>query len=179
MGYFDPKYYTEKQSRLYGVGWFIIASVIGACFSYINWNVISYIFFGFAGLSLYYGFFKNINESNEQNILMKSLICPKCKIKEELFNLSNREDSTLFMYNQYKPRVRVEDGLHIFPIICFKCKQVTEFASDPMNESGKAVDGVEYFSQRKITEKDKNDAVEYAKQVNSCLLKKIKSIKVK
>jgi hypothetical protein len=48
-----------------------------------------------------------------------------------------------------------------------------------MNESGKAVDGVEYFSQRKITEKDKNDAVEYAKQVNSCLLKKIKSIKVK
>ena len=110
---------------------------------------------------------------------MKTLICPKCKIKEELFNLSNREDSTLFMYNQYKPRVRVEDGLHIFPIICFKCKQVTEFASDPMNESGKAVDGVEYFSQRKITEKDKNDAAEYAKQVNSCLLKKINSIKVK
>jgi hypothetical protein len=36
MGYFDPKYYTEKQSRVYGVGWFIIASVIGACFSYIN-----------------------------------------------------------------------------------------------------------------------------------------------
>ena len=116
---------------------------------------------------------------NEKNILMKSLMCPKCEIKEELFNLSNREDSTLFMYNQYKPRVRVEDGLHIFPIICFKCKQVTEFASDPMNESGKAVDGVEYFSQRKITEKDKNDAAEYAKQVNSCLLKKINSIKVK
>jgi hypothetical protein len=179
MGYFDPKYYTEKQSRLYGLGWFIIASVIGACFSYINWSVISYIFFGFAGLSLYYGFFKNINETNEQNILMKTLMCPKCKIKEEMFNLFHREDSTLFIYNQHKPRVRAEDGLHIFPIICFKCNQVSEFASDPNNESGKAVDGTEYFSQRKITKKDKNDAAEYAKQINSCLLKKINSIKVK
>ena len=179
MGYFDPKYYTEKQSRLYGLGWFIISSGIGGFFSYINWSLISYLFFGFAGLSLYYGFFKNINESNRENVSMKTLICPKCKIKEELFNLSNREDSTLFMYNQYNPRVRADDGLHIFPIICFKCKQVTEFASDPMNESGKAIDGVEYFSQRKITKKDKNDAAEYATQINSCLLKKINSIKVK
>jgi hypothetical protein len=179
MGYFDPKYYTEKQRRLYGVGWFIIASVIGVFFSYINWSVISYIFFCFAGLSLYFGFFKNINENNEQSILMKTLMCPKCKIKEELFNLYNREDSTLFMYNQHNPRVRPEDGLHIFPIICFECKLVTEFASDPMNESGKAIDGVEYFLQRKITKKDKNDASVYAKQINSCLLKKINSIKVK
>ena len=179
MGYFDPKYYTEKQSRLYGLGWFMIASVIGTCFSYINWSVISYIFFGFAGLSLYYGFFKNINESNEQNILMKTLICPKCKIKEEMFNLFHREDSTLFIYNQQKPRVRAEDGLHIFPLICFECNQVSEFASDPNNESGKAVDGTEYFSQRKITKKDKNEAAEYANQINSCLLKKINSIKVK
>ena len=177
MGYFDQKYYTKKQSRLYGVGWFIIAFAIGSFFSYIDWSIIAYLFFGFAGLSLYYGFFKNINESNIQNTLMKTLTCPKCQIKEELFNLFNREDSTLFLYNQHNPRVRAEDGLHIFPIICFKCKQVTEFASDPMNESGKAIDGVEYFSQRKITKKDKNDAAEYAKQINSCLLKKINSIK--
>jgi hypothetical protein len=178
MGYFDPKYYTEKQSRLYGVGWFIITFAIGSFFSYIDWSIISYLFFGFAGLSLYFGFFKNINESSTQNTLMKTLTCPKCQIKEELFNLFNREDSTLFLYNQHNPRVRAEDGLHIFPIICFKCEQVTEFASDPMNESGKALDGVEYFSQRKITKKDKNDASEYAKQINSCLLKKINSIKV-
>ena len=63
---------------------------------------------------------------------------------------------------------RIEDKLLFF-----------EFASDPNNESGKAVDGVEYFSQRKITKKDKNDAAEYAKQIDSCLLKKINSIKVK
>jgi hypothetical protein len=48
-----------------------------------------------------------------------------------------------------------------------------------MNESGKAVYGVEYFSQRKITEKDKNEAADYAHKINSCLLKKINSIKVK
>ena len=107
---------------------------------------------------------------------MLTLICPKCKIKEDLFNLLHREDATLMMYNQNKPRVRAEDGLHIFPLICFECEQVIEFASDPMNESGKAVDGVEYFSSRKITKKDKNDAAEYAKLMNSCLLKKINSI---
>ena len=63
VGYFDPKIYTKKQRRLYGVGWFVIAFVIGAFFDYLNWSIISYIFFGFAGLSLYTGFFgKNFNE---------------------------------------------------------------------------------------------------------------------
>jgi hypothetical protein len=63
MGYFDPKYYTKQQRRLYAVGWFIIAFLIGTFFVYINWSIISYIFFGFAVLSLYQGLFgKNENE---------------------------------------------------------------------------------------------------------------------
>ena len=63
MGYFDPKYYTKQQRRLYGVGGFIIAFLIGTFFVYINWSIISYIFFGFAVLSLYQGLFgKNENE---------------------------------------------------------------------------------------------------------------------
>ena len=109
---------------------------------------------------------------------MPTLICPKCKIKEDLFNLLHREDATLVMYNENKPRVRAEDGLHIFPLVCFECEHVTEFASDPTNQSGKAVDGVEYFSPRKITKADKDDAAEYARKMNSCLLKRINSIKV-
>lgn len=107
---------------------------------------------------------------------MQSVMCPNCKIKEDLFNLLHRESATVIIYNEGKPRVRPEDGLHIYPLICFKCKKVTEFASDPMNQSGKAIDGVEYFSSRKINETDKQDAIDYAQKMNSCLLKKIESI---
>jgi len=109
---------------------------------------------------------------------MQSLICPKCKIKEDLYNLLHRDEATLIMFNEGNPRVRPEDGLHIYPLLCFKCKNVTEFASDPMNESGKAIDGVEYFSSRKVTKKDKEQAADYASRMGSCLLKKIDSIKV-
>ena len=80
---------------------------------------------------------------------MQSLMCPKCKIKEELFNMVNRKECTVMIYNEHNPRVRKEDGLHIFPMICFNCKTMTEFASDPMNQSGKAVDGVEYLKPRR------------------------------
>jgi hypothetical protein len=47
-----------------------------------------------------------------------------------------------------------------------------------MNESGKAIDGVEYFLSRMVTKKDKEQAADYASRMGSCLLKKIDSIKV-
>lgn len=101
---------------------------------------------------------------------MQSLMCPKCKIKEELFNMANREECTVMIYNEHNPRVRKEDGLHIFPMICFKCKTMTEFASDPTNESGKAIDGVEYFKTKKITQKDVYEARIYASENNYDIL---------
>ena len=42
------------------------------------------------------------------------------------------------IYNEGKPKIRDSDGLHIYPMICFKCKTMTEWASDPENQSGKA-----------------------------------------
>ena len=85
---------------------------------------------------------------------MKTLMCPKCKIPEEVENMFNREACTLIIYNQARPETRPSDGLHIYPMICLKCKNVTEWASDPTNQTGKAVDGVEYIKTRKIEDTD-------------------------
>ena len=85
---------------------------------------------------------------------MKTLICPKCKIPEEVENMLNRKDCTIIIYNQNFPEVRPTDGLHVYPMICLKCKNVTEWASDPTNKSGNAIDGVEYFNTRKAEDTD-------------------------
>ena len=86
--------------------------------------------------------------------IMKTLICPKCKIPEEVENMLNREDCTIIIYNQNHPEVRPSDGLNIYPMICLKCKNVTEWASDPTNKSEKAIEGVEYFNTRKAEDTD-------------------------
>ena len=110
--------------------------------------------------------------------MIKELACPKCKISEELFNLAKRKDATLMIYNEGKPRVRASDGLHVFPLICFKCKTMTEWASDPENQSGKAIDGVEYFETKKISKEDKSQALEYANEQNQeIVINKLKTLK--
>ena len=32
----------------------------------------------------------------------------------------------------------ISDGLNIYPMLCFICKSITEYAADPQNESGHA-----------------------------------------
>ena len=51
------------------------------------------------------------------------------------------------------PRVREKDGLDIYPLLCLKCNYVTEWASDPLNESKKTIDGIEYFKKFKLNKK--------------------------
>ena len=124
-------------------------------------------------------FFKDANKDKElmNEINKKVLICPKCKVEEKIFNLSNRKDSSIMIYNEKNPRVRKKDGLNIFPMICFKCKSLTEFAADPNNASGRALDGVEYFKTKKISEKNIMDALDYAKKINNeLLIKKINNL---
>jgi hypothetical protein len=62
-------------------------------------------------------FFKDANKDKElmNDINKKVLICPKCKVEEKIFNLSNRKDSSIMIYNEKNPRVRKKDGLNIFP----------------------------------------------------------------
>ena len=113
-------------------------------------------------------YFKDSKQANEdfEYANKKVLICPKCNQSEKILNLNNRKSSMIMMYNQGMPRVRTSDGQHIYPMICFRCKTITEFANDDGNVSGKAIEGIEYFKTKKITKKEKLKALKEAKMQN-------------
>ena len=134
-----------------------------------------------------YLFFKSLQQYNAdskqadedlKSANRKILICPKCKIKEKMFNLFNKKNPQMMFYNEGKPRVRATDGSHIYPMICFNCKTMSEYASDINNQSGKAIEGIEYFKTKKISQKEKSEALNYAKSLNNkILIDKIKKLK--
>ena len=79
------------------------------------------------------------------------LRCKNCGQKETLENVTQSMNTKILIAQV--PRVREKDGLDIYPLLCLKCNYVTEWASDPLNESKKAVDGVEYFKKFKLNKK--------------------------
>ena len=84
---------------------------------------------------------------------MKKLICKNCTHTETLEKI-NGSAITKILIAQV-PRVREKDGLNIYPLYCLKCNYITEWAADPNDVSGKAIDGVEYFKTFKINKKFK------------------------
>ena len=84
---------------------------------------------------------------------MKKLICKKCEHKETLEKI-NQSATTKILIAQI-PRIREKDRLNIFPLYCLKCNFITEWAADPNNNSGKAIEGVEYFKTFKMNKKYK------------------------
>tara|TARA_B100000787_G_C16186279_1_gene294845 strand:+ start:220 stop:1317 length:1098 start_codon:yes stop_codon:yes gene_type:complete len=91
------------------------------------------------------------------------LICPNCNIKEKVFDLANRKDATIYIYNFLSPSVRKKDGLNIYPLICFTCNKLSKWAYDGLNESGNAKFNTEYFETRNITKADQNEALSEAR----------------
>ena len=85
---------------------------------------------------------------------MKKLICKNCTHTETLEKI-NGSAITKILIAQV-PRVREKDGLNIYPLYCLKCNYITEWAADPNDVSGKAIDGVEYFKTFKINKKFKS-----------------------
>jgi len=168
---FESKVYTSHQRQVYGWGWFGISLIIGFILVSLEWNKLGIVAFIWGGLSLYAAYFGKNDDSKNPKILM----CPKCQILHEPFNLNNNEESTLFTYQKVK--VRISDGLHIYPLICFKCKNLTEYASDPLNYSGNSTCGFEYFKTKKISKENLNDALVFAKR-DGCkiALKKLKHL---
>ena len=106
---------------------------------------------------------------------MKNLICKKCGHKETLENINYSATSKILIAQV--SRVRKKDGLDIYPLYCLKCNFITEWAADPNNISGKAVEGVEYFKTFKINKKYK----EYFANIEDNLVRRgyTKSEKVK
>ena len=64
------------------------------------------------------------------------LRCKNCGHKETLANVTESMNTKILIAQV--PRVREKDGLDIYPLLCLKCNYVTEWASDPLNESKKA-----------------------------------------
>ena len=79
------------------------------------------------------------------------LRCKNCGHKETLANVTESMNTKILIAQV--PKVREKDGLDIYPLLCLKCNYVTEWASDPLNESKKAIDGVEYFKKFKLNKK--------------------------
>ena len=82
---------------------------------------------------------------------------------ENIQNLANRKDATIYIYNFLSPSVRKKDGLNIYPLICFTCNKLSKWAYDGLNESGNAKFKTEYFETRNITKADQNEALSEAR----------------
>ena len=172
------KVYFKKDRMKYGFLWMLIFAAGSYVATLIpipgnNWLATGLMIL--AGLSVITGLFG----SNDDSKSPRGLACPKCKIFHPLQNININEDSSIYMYGENCFRTREEDGLNIYPFICFKCNQITEYAADPANQSGHAVCGFEYFKSKKVSKKDINNALEYAKLNNhELIVNKLKMIKI-
>ena len=179
IAYAGYEYFSFKTSII------VIIAIIGACnllyaFSDPKGDLPKSKFpTGYLFFKSFQQFNADSKQANEdwKNANEKILICPKCKIKEKMFNLLNKKNPQMMIYNEGKPRVRATDGLHIYPMICFNCKTMSEYASDIDSQSGKAIEGIEYFKTKKISQKEKSEALNYAKSLNNkILIDKIKKL---
>ena len=152
------KVYFKKDRLKYGFLWMLIFAGASFLVSLLEINWLSTTLMIFAGLSLITGMF-GTNDDAESPI---GLTCPKCKIFHPLLNLNLDTSSTIYVYGEHIFRTRKSDGLNIYPFLCLKCKTITEYASDPQNQSGHSVCGHEYFDTKKITKKDIDDVLSFA-----------------
>ena len=167
------KPYLKKDRLKFGFLWMFIFAGASYLVSLIGINWLATTLMIFAGLSVITGLFGTNDDSKNEKVLM----CPKCQIGNQMFNLNNNPESTIFIYNQHQPETRASDGLHVYPLICFMCKKITEWAADTANLSGHATYGFEYFKTKKITKKDLDAAIKEAKiNSNEASLKKLKKL---
>ena len=87
-----------------------------------------------------------------------ALKCPNCKNKQKVEGTMSIENPTIYFYNENKPKIN-DDGLKIYSMICFECSFVSGWATDEFNESGNAIEGIEYFDPREATSEDYTEAI--------------------
>ena len=49
---FEKKYYTRRQRKLYGWGWFAISFILGIIFVGLEWNILAFLAFAFGIMSI-------------------------------------------------------------------------------------------------------------------------------
>ena len=117
------------------------------------------------------GFFKSF---------FSKMYCGKCGTSEKAFKINVRKNSQLFTANfLITTTASIPYGLHIRPLVCFKCDHVTEWAADQSNLSGNAIEGFEYFNSYKISQNLKDKTKQYAKNNNFHIaLEKIEKLQI-
>ena len=129
-----------------------------------------------------------MQEGIVDKIKKSKFMCLKCKIKFPIENSNLDKKCSIFM-PAIPAEVRQSDGLEIRILLCLKCNNITSFASDPNNDSGKAIDFVEYFELYKLNRKLKEKILDCEKEFYEMIpiasrkiylekINKIKKIKV-
>ena len=171
--------YFKKDRLKYSFLWMLIfagASFLASLLPIKGTNWLATILMLLSGLSLITGMFG----TNDDEASPIGLACPKCKVFHPIINLNIDTSSTIYIYGENIFRTRESDSLNIYPLLCLKCNNITEYASDQQNVSGHAVCGYEYFNTKKITQKDYKNAYHYAELNNHThVLNKLKKIKLK
>jgi len=120
------------------------------------------------------------------------LMCLECKVKYPFKNINTNKKASIFMpalprapgaYSMATGKSLEPENVEVKILICFDCKNVTSFATDLDNASGKAIDFIEYFRSYKLNGSLKNQILNYEKEkqaykILSTINKKIYLIKV-
>ena len=163
----------KNNTKKIWLSFFFILSIVSGYYLYkVQWIILSVIFFTLGSISLLIAFYNKNQETQNKKIIM----CPKCKIENQLYNLNNNHYSTIFIYREHDSIIKSEDNLDIFLLICFKCKKITKWAIDTDNNSGNAKYGFQYFETRIVTKEDLIKATQDAEQ--SCSVHSLDKLKV-
>ena len=161
----------KNIKKILAWGCFLIFFVLGYYFYKIEWDILSIIFFVSGIISLLLAYYDNNQETQNK----KELKCPKCKIGNQLYNLNNNHNSTIFIYKEHGSKIKLKDGLDIFLLICFKCREITKWALNNNNISKDENFDFQYFETRVITREDLSRAIQEAEQ--SCSVHSIDKLK--
>ena len=103
---FEKKYYTRKQRKLYGLGWFAISFILVIVFITLDWTVLGYIASAFAIMSLYTGFFTKTEDfdnpkdyADNINRLLKNMKNSLLKIKKNKKDILSYVETLEPIYN--------------------------------------------------------------------------------
>jgi hypothetical protein len=169
------------MSLIYSLVWIIIFMSGGLWLNNNSWEILSYIAFTFAGLSLLYPLkifelSKNKNEYAKtfmEEGLIKQVFefkCQNCQISEPYVDMNTRPSSKLYISEVLYTR---NDKSHVRGLLCFSCDYISEYIG------GKNLGQIEYLQNYKINVEMKNKFIDFAQSYgHTHALNKIKKINI-
>ena len=147
-----------------------------------DWEILSYVSFAFAGLSLIYPLkilnlsrnkVQYINTNLEDNVVKQvfQINCQNCKISEPYPDMNIRKDAKMYSSDVLYTK---KDGTHVRPFLCFNCNYVSEY------QGGIPPEQIDYLNSYELNKAMKNKFLDYARSyAHEHAINKIKKIKLK